>query len=128
MNQEYLNIGIQYLKQNNNIDLFKIKRTQLSSLIKELYHQIRQRDQIKEKNLYDINQDTCRIGTEVMNLGQFSYSNNYQVPKLQNKLLDLEREKREQLSQFWKDTMNLQKSLIYAIADYQKLKQKEQEM
>ncbi len=127
MNPDYAKIGIQYIKNNSNTDLFSIRKTQLSSLIKELYHQIRQREQIKECNLYNINKDTCKIDTEIMGQEQFSYDNTNAL-KLQNKLIDLEKEKRDQLSQFFKDTMSLQKSLIYTIADYQKIKQKEQMM
>lgn len=122
----YIIPNIQYTQPNTCQSLFNSKKMQLGQLIEELQKQVQERKEIKINNIYRIEKDSCDITTQMMQTEQFSYIDNYQIPQLKNKINDLNKEKRQELTQFWKDTINLKKSIAYTIIEYERLKQKEQ--
>jgi len=123
MNGNYSSIGLHYISEINTPDIMQEKRNNLAVIIREIEHQIKDRHEIKEHNLYSIEKDMCGINTELFNNQNNSYFDVKSIRKLQDKMIDLEKEKRDRLAQHWKDTWQLQKSLIYTLAEYQRLKE-----
>jgi len=105
-------------------DNLRISRFKISSLLNALYS----RDKIKGINIYQINEDICKIHTQQFSLANDSSIGQYSLNKdqfgFEKSVCSLEREKRTEIVNCWKDKLMMRKDLIEAISDYLSLKRK----
>ena len=113
--------------------IFSDKRKTLKSTIKALFNEIKLREGLDSSILYKINQDICRENSYCLNLQRtlrYSYSidlnkdlTNIKM-KLEDRVLELEKEKRKEYLECWRDLMVLKKYLLSTLKDYWELSRK----
>ena len=109
------NSGIEnFLQQKQDVITYKIQM---------LYSEIGQRSCINDKLLYRINQDQCSCQNLIMGRGPVFLDR--QRIELENKILDLEKEKRREETAFFSDLSFLNKELRFARVEALEEKQKQ---
>jgi hypothetical protein len=107
--------------------IFSDKSKTLKSTIKALFNEINVRERLDSFLLYRINEDICRQHSyleQAKNLTRFSYSVDFlgyfnkAKMQIENNVLELEKEKRKEYLECWKDLMGLKKELLSALKDY----------
>jgi len=105
-------------------DKLRISRFKVSSLLKTLSL----REKIKKENIYNINEDICKLHTIQFAMANDSsvgeYTGNMQNFGLEKAVGNLEREIRSEITGCWKDISMMRKDLIEATSDYLSLKRK----
>jgi len=105
-------------------DKLKIARFKISSLVSALSL----RENIKERNIYGIDEDICKIHTQQFALATSpsfdKYSINLDQIGLEKSVCSLEHEKRSEVVNCWKDIITMRKDLVEAINEYLSLKRK----
>jgi len=109
------NTGIEsFLQQKQDVITYKIQM---------LYSEIGQRSYINDKILYRINQDQCSCQNLIMGRGA-EFLDRQRI-ELENKILDLEKEKRREKTTFFSDLSFLNKELRFARVEALEEKQKQ---
>jgi len=107
-------------------DLISDKAKSLKSTVNELLDEIEQRKGLDYKFLKKIDDTICKENTVLMNLekhqNQYEFEKRMEIKKLEKKfddsVLDLEKEKREEDLECWRDLMSLKRYLMSAFRDY----------
>jgi len=105
-------------------DMVSDKSKSLKSTIKELLEEINLRKNLDYEFLKKIDATICKENTSLMALE--NQENPYQFDieikklerKLENSVLDLEKEKREEYIECWRDMMNIKRYLMMAFKEY----------
>lgn len=109
--------------------LFSDKSRTLRATIKALFNEITLRERLNSFLLYQINEDICRQHNhleQVRQLTRFNYSTDFlnyfskAKMKLEDNVLGLEKEKRHEYLECWKDLMHLKRYMMSALSDYWK--------
>ena len=107
--------------------VFSDKGRTLKATVKALFNEIMLRERLDSFLLYDINDDICKQHNyleSIKELHRFSYSaellNDFHEKKmkLEDNVLGLEKEKRKEYLECWRDLMALKKYLLSALKDY----------
>ena len=87
--------------------------------IDSIYKEIKERENIKENNLFSINNSRQDKASELLNLNSLTnpYGDIFTTKKsiLEKEILNLEQEKRQEYVKFWKDILSLKISLFYEL-------------
>ncbi|MDP1854234.1 MAG: hypothetical protein Q8L26_08560 [Candidatus Omnitrophota bacterium] len=115
-------------KERGIVDkVFSDKGRTLKETIKALFNEIQTRERLDHILLSDINEDMCRQHSsfeQVKSIMRFNYSTDFldyfskAKMQIEDKVLDLEKEKRKEYLECWKDLMFLKKYLLSALKDY----------
>jgi len=115
-------------KERDIVDkVFSDKSKTLKATVKALFNEIMLRERLDSFLLYDMNEDICKQHNyleSIKELHRFSYStqlfNDFHEKKmkLEDNVLGLEKEKRKEYLDCWKDLMFLKKYLLSALKDY----------
>ena len=107
--------------------LFSTKAKTLKATVKQLLDEIKIREKVHDDLMSRITQDSCKCGTYLLELNRFT-NDNYiservielfpRRNQLEEQVLALEKEKREEDLMFWKDISALKKYLMSALAEY----------
>jgi len=115
--------------------IFSNKSKTLKATIKSLFNEINTRENLDSFLLYRVNEDICRQHTYFENLKtlfRFNYSPELlqdlhsKKIKIEDAVLGLEKEKRKEYLECWKDLTLLKKDLLVALKDYWLLSKREQ--
>jgi hypothetical protein len=107
--------------------VFSDKSKTLKATIKALFNEIMLRERLDSVLLYKINEDVCRQHSyleQLRSLTRFNYSpdlfkdSTNTKMQLENNVLELEKEKRREYLECWRDLMFLKKYLLTALKDY----------
>lgn len=107
--------------------VFSDKGRTLKATIKALFNEILLRERLDSFLLYNMNEDICKQHNyleSIKELHRFSYStellNDFHEKKmkLEDNVLGLEKEKRKEYLECWRDLMALKKYLLSALKDY----------
>ncbi len=107
--------------------VFSDKGKSLKATVKALFNEIMLRESLDSFLLYDINDKICRQHNHLEQVNQFmrfNYSADFldyfskAKMQIEDKVLDLEKEKRNEYLECWKDLMGLKKYLLTALKDY----------
>ena len=107
--------------------IFSDKSRTLKATIKALFNEILLRERLDSFLLYNMNEDICKQHNyleSIKELHRFSYStkllNDFHDAKmkLEDNVLELEKEKRKEYLECWRDLMALKKYLLSALKDY----------
>ena len=118
----------EYLVQDSpdSIDkLFDQDRRDLLDRIDKIQGFMDQRMKIMYDNLYQIDQDSCGLGTRVEGIKQTQPYETQQISQLERGIFDLEKQKRHEKEAAWKDVWHLNKELITLMKEYQNMKKME---
>lgn len=103
-------------------DILEADRKDLLERMDSLEAYITQRKELLYENLNRIDQDSCDLGTKV-NKALITHPYDQQsVPNLERSLFDLEKQKREEKTNAWKDIWQVSKELLEVMKDYQNMK------
>ena len=120
-------------KKEGIIDkVFSDKGKTLKATIKALFNEIMLRENLDSFLLYQINEDIGRQHThleQVRQMTRFNYSGfldyfSKAKIRLENNVLGLEKEKRQEYLNCWKDLMGLKKYMLSTLKDYWELNRK----
>ena len=89
--------------------LISQRQNLIFSNLEMLYTEIYKRHEIKEKNLYRINIDQCSFKNLIFQVNDYIWDKNR--IELEQKIIDLEQEKRKEEANCFKDTLFIQKEL-----------------
>lgn len=100
---------------------FNNKKEGIELAVKNILSQLNQRIKIRDSHLEEIEKGICRIGTillryDVFNTGDFII--NRDTSRLYREVLNFEREKRMEETNFWRDIVLLRKDLIDLLREY----------
>ncbi|UCH11901.1 MAG: hypothetical protein JSW18_03510 [Candidatus Omnitrophota bacterium] len=107
--------------------VFSDKNKTLKATIKALFNEVMLRENLDSFLLYQINEDICRQHNHLEQVGQlmrFNYSTGFldyfskAKIRLENNVLELEKQKRQEYLECWKDLMGLKKELLSGLKDY----------
>jgi len=91
------------------------KQTTLNRSIKDVVGLIYQREELKQRNLYELLMTECNIGTKLANTEVWDFGVNPVIDKrraiLEKELLDIDKERRKEEVAAWKDTLTLKSDL-----------------
>jgi hypothetical protein len=114
-------------------NVFSDKQKTLAATIKSLLDEIHLREELDLHLLNKINEDRCWQKTQLINLENlnvnyifewFNEINKHKI-KIENNILDLEKEKRKEYLECWRDLMFLKKYLMSALKDFWELTKKQ---
>lgn len=110
----------------DNIEaLLEGRKDLLKSKINLLLIQLRQRKQINNDVIYQIEQNSCYVGSLIMQMTDEAGTPTKETTNLQKVKLDLEKQKRMESVNYFKDTTKLNNELKDTLLEYQKEKQKD---
>src|SRR3989338_7167048 len=122
-------------KEKGLVDkVFSDKGRTLKATVKALFNEILTRERLDSFLLYDMNEDICKQHNyleSIKELHRFSYHPELlkdfheKKMKLDDNVLGLEKEKRKEYLECWKDLMGLKKYLLIALKDYWNLNSRE---
>lgn len=107
--------------------LFSKKSKTLKATVKQLLDEIQRREKLHGDLMKRIIQDSCKCGTYLLELNKLTHDNYISARvielfprrnQLEEQVLALEKEKREEDLMFWKDISALKKYLMSALAEY----------
>lgn len=106
--------------------LFSDKRKILKATVKALLEEIELRENLDTHLLYRIDYDICRQHTSLMHLNDmrvhYDFDRFVEVNKhklqLEDNVIELEKEKRKEYLECWRDLMFLKKYLLSALREY----------
>jgi len=107
--------------------VFSDKGRTLKATIKALFNEILLRERLNSELLVKIDSDICKTDSyleQIKFLTQRQYTPDLEIgfsrrrTQLENQVLDLEKEKRQEYLTCWKDLMFLKKYLLSALKDY----------
>lgn len=115
-------------REKNIVDkVFSDKSRTLRATVKALFNEIMLRERLDSFLLYSMNKGICRQHNYLESIKEF-HRFNYSLAmvrylhdakiKIENSVLDLEKEKRNEYLTCWKDLMFLKKYLLSALKDY----------
>src|SRR3989338_2571665 len=114
--------------------VFSDKGRTLKATVKAFFNEIMLREKLDSFLLFDMNQDICKQHNyleSIKELHRFSYHPELlkdfheKKMKLDDNVLGLEKEKRKEYLECWKDLMGLKKYLLIALKDYWNLNSRE---
>jgi len=112
------------LETETGIDIiFKQKQDMIDTKIHMLYSEIGERSSLKKNNLYRIDYDQCSFRNLINTVCGYVYDR--RRVELEQKIIDLEEEKRREESNFFRDIMFLTKELRFAKIEEMEEKQKQ---
>ncbi len=107
--------------------LFSKKSKTLKATVKQLLDEIKIREKLHDDLMTRITQNSCKCGTYLLELNTIT-QHNYLIERtletfprrtqLEDQVLGLEKEKRDEDLMFWKDVSALKKYLMSALAEY----------
>jgi hypothetical protein len=103
--------------------IFQQKQEIIDSKIQMLYVEMGSRVTLKEKNLYSINNDQCSFRSLIYQMCNYVFDR--RRVEFEQKIIDLEQEKRREEKDFFKDLMFLNKELRFAKIEEMEEKQKQ---
>lgn len=106
--------------------VFTDKGKTLKATIKALFHQILTREKLNYVLLKQIDSDMCRAGTYLEDMRRFTardYSRQFvdlarRRTQIEERVIGLEKEKRQEYRDCWKDLAYLTKGVLSALKDY----------
>lgn len=124
----------EHLPERGIIDkVFSDKSRNLKAIVKAFFNEILLRERLDTELLGRINDDLCRTGSyleEIRTLTRRDYLRDLTLglsrrrTQLESRLIDLEKEKRQEYLTCWKDLMFLKRYLLFALKDYWNLSNK----
>lgn len=118
----------EHLPDRGIIDrVFSDKSRNLKAMVKALFNEILLRERLNTELLGRVNDDLCRTGSyleEIRTLTRRDYLRDLTLglsrrrTMLESRLIDLEKEKRQEYLTCWKDLMFLKRYLLSALKDY----------
>lgn len=110
-------------------EVLEDKIKSLQETIKQIEAQIERRKEIKESNTYRIMTDSCAANTELLNLPEWVFPEwDKKRLALEQQLLRLKKEERDEDTAGWKDIQTLHKDLAEAKKEYQSMRSKIQSL
>jgi len=116
------------LPERGMIDkVFSDKGRTLKAMVKSVFNEILLRERLNTELLGRVNDDLCRTGSyleEIRTLTRRDYLRDLTLglsrrrTQLESRLIELEKEKRQEYLTCWKDLMFLKKYLLSALKDY----------
>lgn len=105
------------------------KREFLTKSLEEIVALIREREQIRDINIYQIDKDICKTRTQMFNLPWRRYEINFDLGKihqtLQKQVVALNREKRLEEIACWRDVTRLKSDLRESLEELAQEKRKQ---
>jgi len=105
------------------------KREFLNKSLEEIAALIREREQIRDINIYQIDKDICKTRTQIFNLPWRRYEINFDIGKihqtLQKQVVALNREKRLEEIACWRDVTRLKSDLRESLKEQAQEKRKQ---
>lgn len=120
-------------KQNNLLEkVFSDKSKTQKGTVKALLNEIQLRETLDSHLLKKVDDEICRQHTDLMQLTNLKVQYSLDLTKnlnktkmqLENNVLELEKEKRKEYLECWRDLMFLKKYLLTSLKDYWDLTQK----
>lgn len=107
--------------------IFSDKSRTLKATIKALFNEVLTREHLSTVLLKDINSEICKTGSyleQIRDATKRQYTHDLELAfsgrrtQLEGRVLDLEKEKRQEYLTCWKDLAYLSKGLLVALKDY----------
>lgn len=107
--------------------IFSDKRKTLKATIKALFNEVLTREHLSTILLKDINSEMCKTGSyleQIHDATKRQYTHDLELAfsgrrtQLESRMLDLEKQKRDEYLTCWKDLAYLSKGLLVALKDY----------
>ncbi len=112
--------------------MFSDKSKSLKASVNALLEEIRLREEINSSQFKEMNKEICMQHTELMQLDNLvdqypfdiTQGLNEAKDRIKSNVLELEREKRKEQLECWRDLMFLKKYLMVSLKDYWELERK----
>ena len=107
--------------------VFADRSKTLKVTVKALFNEVLARESLNSVLLKDINSEICKTGSyleQIRDVTRRQYTNDLELAfsrrrtQLESRMLDLEKEKRQEYLTCWKDLAYLSKGLLSALKDY----------
>ena len=113
-------------------DMFSDKSRTLKASVNALLEEIQLREELHASHFKKMNDEICRQHTELMQLDNIRDSHPFDLTgdlhetkaRIKSNVLELEREKRQEGLECWRDLMFLKKYLMVSLKDYWELARK----